>query len=202
MNEENLTLAEPILAEFVTKYGLPREVGARGWITQQEFFKYEDENLGYSEQDLKGWIYLNQRDEDEDQENYYDLDSLLAVIQAFTDDSTDETMLDVSRNDDTVSLSLKNDEADGKSWSWIGQSRDEDEMIDLAREVMEYDEDTDDHDISITDFLYDHCEMTTSEESFSLSYGVAWVEWANGAKLGIRLDTEFKLVCFSVTLPE
>lgn len=184
-----------VLTEEVARRGLPKSIGARGWITQSNDFWRGDEFVATGIDGLKGWIFI-EREYDEYLEGpaWTDLDRFVEVLTNFVNNNTDgETGLYVG--DDT--LNLVNEEADGKSWEYES-SMDEEELFEYIRETLaENDEPIDlDEDPDVCSFLWDYCEARGGECTHDLSYGVAWVEFDDGFNLGFGTDNtgEVKLI--------
>jgi hypothetical protein len=179
-----------VLTDEVAKRGLPREVGARGWIQQSMDFWHNDNFLGTGIDGLKGWIFLNRDPDDYNEEHcWQDLEGLVDVVENFVSNNTDgETGLYVGPDGERL-LTLINEEADGKSWEHTSDM-DDDELFDYVRQVLEEagEEVDPDEDPDLNYFFWDYCEQRGGETEYDLSYGVAWIEFDDGFKIGLGSD--------------
>lgn len=179
-----------VLTDEVAKRGLPKEVGARGWIQQSMDFWHNENFVATGRDGLKGWIFLN-RDPDDynDEACWTDLDGLIDVVENFVTNNTDgETGLYVGEDGERV-LTLINEEADGKSWEYESDWDDED-LFGYIRDILvENGEEVDtDDEPDVYSFLWDYCEQRGGENEYDLSYGVAWIEFDDGFKIGLSSD--------------
>ena len=180
------------LTNTINEKGMPKTVGAKGWITENNNYYYNDDFIATSTDGLKGWIYVDCMMEDEFGPYVTDVDSLVKIINAVIEDNNDgETSIYVDAPDDKVRyLELINDESDGKSWEYESDM-DEDELFDYIRNVLaENGEEIDeDEEPDMGDFLWSYCDNRDGDVSYSFGYGVAYVEWADGFTIGFTNTT-------------
>ncbi len=181
-----------VLTDEVAKRGLPKQVGARGWIQQSMDFWHNDNFVATGRDGLKGWIFLNREADDYNEEACWtDLEGLVNVVENFVTNNTDgETGLWVndSEGNDRL-LTLINEEADGKSWEYDSDWDDED-LFGYIRDILvENGEEADpDDEPDVYSFLWDYCEQRGGENEYDLSYGVAWLEFDDGFSIGLGSD--------------
>lgn len=178
-----------VLTDEVAQRGLPKSIGARGWITQSMDFWHDDNFVATGIDGLKGWIFI-ERDYDECLEGpaWTDLPGLIEVVENFVHNNTDgETGLYVGDN----TLNLVNEEADGKSWEYQSEW-DDDELHDYIRSTLDAagEEVDPDEEPDVYGFLWDYCEQRGGECTHDLSYGVAWLEFDDGFTIGLSSDYE------------
>lgn len=175
------------LSEFINNHGMPTEIGVRGWITEVQEWNYKDEYIGDSVDGLKGWIKVPRIDSDNNHENYDDLETIFAIVKAMCENNVSGTELTIAINDDTATVNLENEDADGKSWEWNGAAYELDELEELIRRELEIEDE--DEEVDINEFLWDHCEAKDFECEYDLSYGGAWVHWDDHTKICFIYDS-------------
>ena len=191
-----------ILEGAVAKHGLPKEVGAKGWISESQTFHYDDKPFATVEEGLKGWLFVERDDDGDGEPSYKDVDELAEVCRAIIEDTNDdETSLNVNivnpdpNGWDTRSVRINNEEADGKSWDYEIDI-DEDEFWDIITKVLiesgeldepEEDEEIDRDDIDVSGFLWEHASDMGGEQRYSYGYGVAYMEFDDGFKMGMTM---------------
>lgn len=191
-----------ILERAVAKHGLPHQIGAKGWINETQNFHYDGKPIATAEDGMKGWLYVEQEDDGDGEPSWSNVDELAAVARAMIEDTNnDETSLNVDvinpGPDDWEirSVQIHNDEADGKSWDYE-IDMDEDEFWEIVKRVMlengeidepEEDEEIDTDDIDVNTFLWGYCDDMGGEQRFSYGYGVAYMEFADGFRMGMTM---------------
>ena len=123
--------------KFIDLYGLPKEIGVTGWISEISEWTYHDKIIGQSNEESKGWIYVQQKSSslnELDYYNYWDTDSVYAIAVSVCDNRTSDTQLYFTIHDKDFFLDLCNEDADGKGWEWISD-------VDLEEIVSYYQED-------------------------------------------------------------
>lgn len=212
ITDEDITIEEPpalqeptqdyrgIMERVVAAHGLPKEVGAKGWISETQNFHYNNKPFATVEEGLKGWMFIDRDDDGDGEPSYKNVDELLEVCRAMIEDSNDdETSLVVNvinpGPDDweTRSVSINNEEADGKSWDYEIEI-DEDEFWEIITTKLietgeldepEEDEEIDHDDIDVSGFLWEHASDMGGEQRYSFGYGVAYMEFDDGFKVGM-----------------
>lgn len=171
------------LEAIVAVHGLPKEVGARGWITETHGWEHDGKYLATSEDGLKGWIYLPRDTDESGEATYSNTIELARAVESFINGSADGIYLHLYDGDEIVAApQLSNDEADGKSWEWSSH-KELAELAELYTELSgeEVEEDSEDF---LHSLFWDHCTEADSEVEYSLSYGIAWLEFDDGFKVG------------------
>jgi hypothetical protein len=188
-----------ILGAVVAKRGLPKEVGAKGWITQTNEFWRDDVHMANVEEGLKGWLYVNRDDDGGGEPSYSNVEELIEVCRSMIEDNNDdETSLYVAvvnpdpDGEDIRHVTINNDDADGKSWEH-DIVMDEDEFYDIVKKTLiengeldaEEAEDMDNDDLDISGFFWSYCDSEGDETRYSYGYGVAYMEFDDGFKVGM-----------------
>ena len=131
------------------------------------------------------------------------MEELAEVARAMIEDNNDdETSLNVNvigagEDDwDIRSVTIRNDEADGKSWDYEIDMDDE-EFWEIVKRVMlengeieapeDEDEEIDTDDIDVNTFLWSYCADMGGEQRYSYGYGVAYMEFDDGFKMGMTI---------------
>lgn len=180
MNTAELTAQ---LEALVAVHGLPKEVGARGWITETNAWEHDGKYLATTEDGLKGWIYLPRGTDSSGEVSYTNTLELAKVVESFINGSADGIYLHLYDGDEIIAApQLSSDDADGKSWEWSSVKK-LDELAKLYTEFSgeEVEEGSEDF---LHSLFWDYCTGADSDVEYSLSYGVAWLEFDDGFKVG------------------
>ena len=192
-----------ILEATVAKHGLPNQMGATGWIAETQNFHYDGKPIATAEDGLKGWLYVERDDNGDGEPSWSNVEELAEVARAMIEDNNDdETSLNVNvigagEDDwDIRSVTIRNDEADGKSWDYEIDMDDE-EFWEIVKRVMlengeieapeDEDEEIDTDDIDVNTFLWSYCADMGGEQRYSYGYGVAYMEFDDGFKMGMTI---------------
>lgn len=189
-----------ILESVIAKRGLPKEVGAKGWISETQNFHYNDKPFATVEEGLKGWMFVDRDDDGDGEPSYKNVDELIEVCRAMIEYSNDdETSLVVNvvnpGPDDweTRSVTIQNESADGKSWDYEIEIDDEEfweivttKLIESGElDEPEEGEEIDRDEVDVSSFLWEHASDMGGEQRYSFGYGVAYMEFDDGFKVGM-----------------
>lgn len=187
--------AQAAIAKFINLYGLPKEIGATGWITEVSYWTYEDNEIGQSEEQSKGWISVSKESSNLNKHhylNYTDSDSVYAIASAICKNFTIDTVLHFEIHEKEFMVDLHNEDASGKGWEWVGGERDLELTI---RTITNHPTDPnhpnyDEFDIDCMDFLWENCTEDIRETSYELNYGVCFINWSNGAFIQLEVKKD------------
>ena len=180
--------------KFIDLYGLPKEIGVTGWISEISEWTYDDKIIGQSNEESKGWIYVQQKSSslnELDYYNYWDTDSVYAIAVSMCDNRTSDTQLYFTIHDKDFFLDLCNEDADGKGWEWISDV----DLEEIVRELNGYtvdpnDEKYNDFNLDTQDFLWSNCEENIVETIYSLPYNACIITWNNGASITLTIKKD------------
>jgi hypothetical protein len=151
------------------------------------------------EEGLKGWLYVNRDDNGDGEPSYSNVEELIEVCRSMIEDNNDdETSLYVAvvnpdpDGEDIRHVTINNDDADGKSWEH-DVVMDEDEFYEIVKKTLiengeldeEEAEDMDSDDLDLSNFFWSYCDSQGDETRYSYGYGVAYMEFDDGFKVGM-----------------
>lgn len=179
------------LKKFIELYGLPKEIGVSGWISETSQWTYNNQVIGSSTEESKGWIFVNPNTTSLNQlqyKNYWDVDSVCGIVESICLNNTMDKDLLFVVNDREFIIDLNNEDADGKGWDWLCDTEDLETIVrKLKGFPIHPDEDGyDDFDLDPMDFLWSECEEDIVEVSYSLPYHTCFLTWENGASIQVE----------------
>lgn len=198
------TKAYKQIKKFIDLYGLPKEIGATGWITEISEWTYEGNIVGQSNEESKGWISVSQKSHtfaELDYKNYWDVDSVYAIAEAFCNNRSDDKQLYFEIHDKEFIIDLYNEDADGKGWEWIG----DEDLESVVRKIQGFttdksDESYDDFDTDPMDFIWSQCQEDIVEVIYNLPYHICFIEWTNGASIVLE-EKKGKIITTKINTP-
>lgn len=185
------------IKKFVDLYGLPKEIGAVGWISELSDWTYNKKVIGQSNEESKGWISVTEKSNslcDLDYANYWDAESVCAIAKAFCENNCLDTQLQFIINDNHFLIDLYNEDADGKGWEWIGDT----DLNTLVRNLKKIEEDD---DFDAIDFLWSECQEDIVETVYNLPYNVCHIKWHNQALISLSLQKNNKIIISNIENP-
>lgn len=173
------------IKQFIDAYGLPKEIGAVGWISEISDWQYDDKIIGQSIEESKGWISVTEKSNslcDIDYMNYWDVESVCAIATAFCDNKSLDTQLQFAINDKNFLIDLYNEDSDGKGWQWIGDT----DLETTVKKIVG----SDDNDCDAMDFLWENCQEDIVETVYDLPYKVCHISWGNQALISLSNEND------------
>lgn len=188
------TIVIKTIQKFIDRYGLPKEIGTTGWISESQYYDYKNKYIGTATEESKGWIFVNHFNHENQYYNYNDVKSIFAIACAMIENKSNSMELLVEMEDKEFYVDLINEDYDGKGWNWEPEPVDT-EYVARSNKLIAEDEEFDIHT-----FLDEHCEISEIETEYSLPYHTAFIKWSD--EKYIELGTKRNKIILKQTVNE